>query len=320
MEYSDDLLRDALPQENPPLDRLPPGVRAEIGRWRERSEMEDPGLIARSTLWTHAIFSELSLRRYRAARPRSPYFPYFGGFPMMPFERLSFGLLPKLKDRDRPRMALILDVPRWFGDDIEIVDDIYFYGLGEQMFPLVLRQSSVSLHCSNPDGAVGTCWGQSKTTKSWGIVTAGHAVEHLACGWPVPLDDGTTGILDQNYYQPVDAAFVTVDDPPVNPTPLPVLRFPGVGMPVTVHTPHGIEARQIVEVSKNRGVVHTRNIGVLNYLNLPLTEGDSGSLVRLRSGEAVGIYVGELNTAGGLEGLAQNFEQAMFALDVNPYL
>ena len=155
------------------------------------------------------------------------------------------------------------------------------------------------------------------------MITAGHAISGNRAGRNVPMATGGAGTLVRSYYQPVDAAFVQVSSPPNAPSPLSVLAFPALSMPATIHCQSGNLSRTIVEVTNNCGVSHTRALGILTYLDRPASPGDSGALVTVLGGDAVGIYKGSMQVPQaptGVRGLAQNFEQAIYALDVIPYL
>jgi len=220
-------------------------------------------------------------------------------------------------------LGIILDVPNWPGPPFLIVDYVRFPRLNNAVFPVAIRQSDSDLHLGHPANATGTCWAQCKDSALWGMITAGHVVKSNRPGRIVPMATGNSGALVRCYFQPVDAAFVQTDPPDLSLTGLPVLSFPSVGMPVEVECQSRSVSRTIVEVANNCGVLHTRAIGVLVYLDNPLNPGDSGALVRVHTGEAVGIYTGALQVPGapsGQRGLAQNFEQAVFALNVTPYL
>jgi len=137
------------------------------------------------------------------------------------------------------------------------------------------------------------------------------------------LAGGGSGSLIRSFYQPVDAAFVQGMPPAPVPPQLPVLSFPAVGIPVQIQCQTGAQSRTIVQVTNNMGVLHTRAIGIYVYLDQPVSPGDSGALVRTATGDAVAIYSGQLAMPGlpaGPCGVAQNFEQAICALDVTPYL
>jgi hypothetical protein len=137
------------------------------------------------------------------------------------------------------------------------------------------------------------------------------------------MASGNTASLGRSYFQPVDAAFVLTPAPGQKPTPLPVLSFASMGLPVIVDCQSGSVSRTVVDVQNNCGVVNTRELGVTLCLDQPVSMGDSGALIRVANGDAVGIYRGSMKAPSaptGSRGLAQNFEQAILALDVLPYL
>jgi hypothetical protein len=324
LDYSDAYLREYLPDENPPMEQVPWDVIDEI---ESRGEFvgEDPELLARSTRWTYAIFSELGLGRYRSERPYGYVLKdklRIGPiWPPHDLRRVSFGLFDQASEQ--PGLGLILDVPQWQGPTFAIIDFISFPRLYGTSFPLAIRQSEIDLHVAHPSGATSACWAQCRTTSLWGVLTAGHAVRSNRPGSPVPMAAGNVASLCRSYFQPVDAAFVQTPTPSHKPAPLPVLSFGTMGMPVTVDCQSAQLSRYIVEVQNNCGVLNTREVGVSLYLDQPAAKGDSGALIRAANGGAIGLYRGSINVPGahaGQRGLAQNFEQAILALDVLPYL
>lgn len=324
MEYSDDYLRESLPREDPPLEQVPGDVIDEIERWGEFIG-EDRQLIARSTRWTHSIFSELGLGRYRSIGYYDRYWrdgPWIAPIgPGLDMKRVSFGLYDR--ESETPGLGLVIDVPQWSGPTFTIIDRIGFPRLGEQEFPLAIRQTELDLHVAHPRGATSACWAQCKTSSLWGVLTAGHAVGGNRPGRAVPMASGGVASVGRCYFQPVDAAFVLTTAPSHKPAPLSVLSFASMGMPVNVDCQSGSVSRTIVEVQNNCGVLNTREVGVSLCLDQPATKGDSGALIRAANGDAVGLYRGAMNVPSaptGQRGLAQNFEQAIFALDVLPYL
>lgn len=330
MRYSDDYLRNFLPEEDPPDGTVSREVLDEVGSWLDRSysikelEPRDYQLVARATRWTYAVFSELGLGRYRLER----YFPSQWGDPFRcdgkalagGHQTVSFGLYDQ--EAGESGLGIIVDVPLWPGQPLLVVDYVSFPRLGNMRFPVALRQSELELHIAHPQGGTATCWAQCNSSGQWGFLTAGHVVSGNHPGWPVPLAGGGSGALLRSHYQPVDAAFVNGLSP-ANTSPVSVLSFPGVGMAVDVLCQSGTQSRTVVQVTNNMGVLHTRSIGIYVYLDQPASPGDSGALVRTTTGDAVGIYSGQMTAPGhpnGLCGYAQNFEQAIFALDVTAYL
>lgn len=323
MEYSDNYLREYLPRFNPPIELVPRAVVREVER-RSDYMVESPELIARSTFWTYALFSEISLRQYRSRNPmyRQRMLPWhLSTWPGRSTEQLSFGLFDM--SREEAGIGFILDVPPWDGPEFMIIDRLSFPRLGGVTFPLALRQTQIEHHLDHPQGATSACWAQCRTTWCWGVLTAGHAIEGSSPGWGVVMESGNTASLGRSYSQPIDAAFIVTPAPPYAPAQLPVASFAAMGMKVVVELQTGATERTVVDVNTNCGVVNTREIGLIFCLDEPECPGDSGALIRLLSGEAIGIYRGALVVPGapsGHRGFAQNFEQAIFALNVIPYL
>ena len=324
MDYSDDYVREYLPRQDPPPEAVPVDAQDEI--IRRLDFMGGPeGLTARATRWTYAIFAELEARRVRFDEPRNPswiwdFRPVFGlGGTVI--DRVSFGLFDREHERDG--LGLIVDVPPFPGPNVLDLGYVTFPYLANARFPIALRQSELELHLDHPMHGTSACFAQCKRDQNlWGVLTSGHVVGSRRRGRAVPFASGGSGSLVRSGYQPVDAAFVEVAAKPATPTPLPVLSFPAVSMSATVHCRTGSMSRTIVEVTSNCGVVHTRSIGMLIYLDNPEQPGDSGALVTVAGGEAVGIYKGGLHVggpSGGARGMAQNFEQAIYTLGVTPY-
>lgn len=324
MEYSDAYLREYLPSENPPIDLVPGDVIGEVERWGNLVG-EDRGLIARSTFWTYAIFSELGLGRYRFDRfldrfwRDGPWFTQAGTNVGM--KQVSFGLFDA--DREQAGIGFTINVPQWDGPEFVIIDRLSFPLLGHVTFPFAIRQTEVEHHVAHPLGATSACWAQCRTTSLWGVLTAGHAVNGNRPGRAVPMASGSTAPLGRSYFQPVDAAFVLTPAPGHKPPQLPVLSFASMGLPVIVECQSGPASRTVVDVQNNCGILNTREVGVTLCLDQPVSKGDSGALIRAANGDAVGLYRGSMKVPGaptGFCGLAQNFEQAILALDVLPYL
>lgn len=325
MEYSDAYLREFLPRENPPMELVPGDVVDEVERWGD-SIGEDRGLISRSTFWTYAIFSEMSLNRYQHTRFDDPFWTRYGATGMVgPFVNaniasISFGLFDQSREQG---IGFTINVPVWDGPEFYVIDHLYFPRLAGTHFPVALRQAEIEHHVAHPSGATSACWAKCRKTSHWGVITAGHAVNSNRPGRQVPMASGSIAQLGRSYFQPVDAAFVMTPAPNYNAMPLQVLSFASMGLPVSIECQSGPIPRTVVDVQFNCGVVDTRALGVTLCLDQPATKGDSGALIRTANGEAVGLYRGSMKVPSaptGFCGLAQNFEQAILALDVLPYL
>jgi hypothetical protein len=326
MEYSDTYFREVLPSDDPPYERVPGEVDEDIHAWADRAEVDDRNLIARGARWTYAMFSELGEGQYRLQRGYYRRWPegwpeYFPHVDWNLNKRASIGLFDR--EHEEAGFGLVITAPPWPGPSFEIVDQIEFPRLNSTRFPLAVRHLETEPHALlHPNGATSACWARCNTSNLWGVITAGHAVSGNRPGRPVPLAAGGVGSLVRSFYQPIDAAFVHVSVSPTGPSLLPTFGFPTTGQPVTVETQGGPKSRTIVSVMNSMGVLHTREFAVLLCLDQPCIHGDSGSLVRLSTGEAVGIYKGGMKTPRTqypVVGLAQNFEQAIFALSVTPF-
>jgi hypothetical protein len=332
MEYSIDDVREHLPSEDPPIKWVPRDVINEIARWPEAMQGDDGGLTARATRWTYAIFAELDFGHFTFESGGTPFWRAFwrdGEFRRFYHGELSpsFGLFDKKSEASG--IGVIIDVSeRWrhillLDRGFEIVGNLVFPRLNNQKFPLAIRCSEIDLHVAHPQCATSACWANCNQNNSfWGVLTAGHAVPRRN-GGSVPMRTGASASVARNYYQPVDAAFVKTSAPSGPTHPLGVLSFPAMSMAVTLHCQSGNTTRTIVDVTTNCGVTHTRRIGIRFCMDQPASPGDSGALVTAANGDAVGIYTGAMKVPGpppGVRGHAQNFEQAVYALDVTPYL
>lgn len=326
MRYSDEYLREFLPPENPPSDMVPGDVLSEVASWLDRGaaaegkEPSDRHLVARATRWTYAVFSELDLGQFFFRPNFSPDWLWpFGAKRWVPAETLSFGLFDESAKRG---LGIIVDLPSWPGPSFAVVGYVSFPRLGNVRFPVAVRRSNIELHLLHPQAGTAACWAQCNQSQQWGFVTAGHVVSSSRPGGSIPLLGGGSGSLMRSCYQPVDAAFVQTPQPAVLPSKLPVLSFPAVGLAVDILCQSGPQQRTVVQVNNNMGVLHTAAVGVYFYLDQPATPGDSGALVQAATGDGVGIYAGQMTTPGpptGLCGLAQNFDQAVYALNITPY-
>tara|TARA_R110002167_G_scaffold135138_1_gene321481 strand:- start:1279 stop:2256 length:978 start_codon:yes stop_codon:yes gene_type:complete len=321
VEYSDDYLREVLPEGNPPSELVPRELEVELSSIRERSE-GDWELIARSARWTHAMFSELGSGQFILSRFRFPY-PWEEGFFSLTelVRQLAIGLFdPSL---ERKGFGLIATLPAWEGPSFHVVAEIKFPRL-RQIFPLVFRHALIEPHAlQHPHLGTSACWAQCRTSRQWGILTSGHVVGGNGIGFSVPMASGQNGALIRSFYQPVDAAFVDIHSKPDQPTLLPYLRFPAAGQSVIIQTKAGALQRRIVAPMNASNVYHTREFAVLVQMDKPCEMYDSGALVSLPSGEAVGIYKGKCeteDTATPIVGLIQSMQQATYALNVDPFL
>lgn len=306
------------------MELVPGDVIDEVERWGDFIR-DDRELIARSTFWTYAIFSELGLGRYRSEslsrrfRRNRPWFTLSSADFNM--KRVSFGLFDK--DHEQAGIGFTIDAPEWDGPEFEIIDRLSFPRLGGVTFPFAIRQTEIEHHVAHPRGATSACWAQCINTAHWGVLTAGHAVNGNRPGRAVAMASGSIASLGRSYFQPVDAAFLLTPEPGHKPSPLPVLSFASMGLPVIAECQAGPIPRTVVEVQNNCGVLDTREIGVTLCVDKPFSKGDSGALIRVETGHAVGLYRGSMkvpNAPTGFRGLAQNFEQAILALDILPYL
>lgn len=316
MEYSDRYLREYLPRTDPPQN-VPQEVEEEIAFWLERSKMEDRQLVARSTRWTYAMFNEIRGRRIRI-KIEKWHWPFTTFWPDLPKE-ITIGLFDA---ENFNGFGISIYVPPSDFGVSQHIGQIEFPDLGAS-FPLLIEEASEEDHFPvHPSGATSAAWARCNSTRSWGLLTAGHAVGGRSVGRPVPLSNGS-GSLARSYHPPIDAAFVHAQKPPSpHPRLLPVLSFPASGHPVTVELQAGSVNRTVFRVGDTLGVINTRSFPALMFTDYACSPGDSGALVRASSGEGIGVYLGSLKNTqspNGMAGRVLSLEQAIHVLDITPY-
>lgn len=321
MHYSVDYLQDVLPEQDPPSEFIPGAVHEEISGWLERGEIEDRELVARSTRWTYALFSEVSLYQYRVSITDRPILPLL--HPRSWLNALSIGLFdPEFEFR---AFGFIIHVP---ATEYELPREIaaawFDFPRLKKSFPVIFREVAYDEHAlAHPMHATSASWAQCDLTGAWGVLTAGHIAPGARPGTRIPLACGNRGVLGRSYHPPLDAAFVQTAPPDKPPSQIPIRRFPAAGQPVVGVLKTLREPRTVVHVDSFMQVVNTWAYPVQLFLDKPFKPGDSGALIQTTSGEAVGLYLGSVQSpvVKGLEaGRALNFEQAVLALEVTPYL
>jgi hypothetical protein len=330
MEYSDDYLQSVMPADDPPTEAVPAAVMGELGRLDFYEEYSPSGaLVRRSTMWTYAVFEQRRLGNYVWEQSDSDSYQHLRDDFDDP--SLEFGLFdPKFEE---PGYGLIFPMaaskvyPAPFR-----IGRIWFPNL-KQSFPVMARMMFTTLHApARPTNANSACWARDNAAPhSWGFITSGHAVSGVPLGGATPLAGGHAGILMASRHPPVDAAFVATAPPKrrmkTHPlTPFSTINFPAAGLPVEIITNGGTQQRHAVDVTNSMGVFNSSYYGIQVFLDNPCVPGDSGSLVRTPLGEAVALYSGAQfgSTYRGQTnqtlGLAQHFEQAVYALGVSAWL
>lgn len=331
MEYKNQYLESALPPGEPNTRYVPHAVLEEIENFASATIEAQPNptenrqLVHRSKRWTYALFSEMSLMQWSYRPPPPP----FGALPFglsqagTLFERCAIGLFDK--ETERYGFGIILTSPIPMLQPFEPLGSAYFPRLGATV-PIGLRFGSNALHAlPHPGNATASCWAKCRLSQHWGILTAGHAVTGVQPGGSLAFTNGHIGQLSRSVDPPVDAAFVMTAAParPVAPKPLPVFQFPAAGQPVKVSLQKAAAQRTIVATMNTLGVVRTTAFAVMSFIDQPFVAGDSGALVSDLHRHALGIYLGSMTTQqapGGVVGLVQNFQQAVYVLDVDPHL
>jgi len=311
MEYSDEYLSESLPPGFPPEELVPGAVKLEVDGWLERAGSEGSSLISRSVRWTYAMFSELRSNQYIASKSRI-LVPYWPGL-------TSIGILDP--QHEISGFGVIFTVPS-MDEAISTDGELRFPRLNDITVPFLVRSYREVLHLQHPASGTSACWGRCNAQGTWGVMTAGHVVVGASPGSWIKFANGSGGTLLRTEYYPVDASFIQAT-PPTSPLPLPILHFPASGYPVEVVTQRGTIPRHIARAEDNFGVYKTAQIQIRFSLDNGLQAGDSGSLIRLKTGDAIGLYCSEMRTNDlqyPIVGLAQNFAQAQWALDVSPFL
>ena len=331
MEYSDDYLQSVLPPVDPPSEAIPAAVMEELVRLGFYEEYDRPSgdLVRRSTMWTYAVFEQLRLGNCVWEQTESDFQLHlrhdlddpsvqFGLFDPS-FEEHGYGVIvPMTASKSYPAAFRL--------------GRLWFPNL-KQSFPVMARMMFTTLHApARPANANSACWVRDNASpSSWGFITSGHAVSGVALGGATLLAGGHTGALRACRHPPVDAAFVATAAPKrprkmQQLTPFSTINFPAAGLPVEIITSGGTQHRHAVAVTNSMGVFNNTYYGIQVFLNNPCVQGDSGSLVRTPTGEAVALYSGAQfgSTYNGLTnqtlGLAQHFEQALYALGVSAWL
>ncbi|AWN29962.1 50S ribosomal protein L4 [Streptomyces sp. NEAU-S7GS2] len=214
-------------------------------------------------------------------------------------EHLSVGYLdPEIDEIPEAAFGAIVyfHVEDLDGEPGQVIDTLNIDG---STFSIVRRKvrHEQTLRIDSPPGGMVACWAHSRTGDEAGWITADHVVPGPG---PVQFSDhgqsrGRGRVVRRAPY-PIDAALVSTDDPPPNPTSTLKCARPAVGMLVTFASESGEQVK-----AKLRSVYD--NFGALSNPSLPShvwtnrvgagRHGDSGALMRtFTSREAVAIYLG----------------------------
>ena len=331
MRYSNTYLQEVVPPIDPPSGEVPPAVVAELNRsFDDLPSSDGPAEIyRRSVRWTYAVFEQYRLGNY-IWEQFYDLFPWqlFGGEARL-LPPIQFGLFnPEYEESGFG--VVIACPPTQFLRRPGRIGTIRFPHL-ERTFVVMARMMLTTLHApAQPANANSACWARDIASPStWGFLTSGHAVSGVAPGARA-LAGGHYGTLKVSRHPPVDAAFVSTAAP-THPKPqslraFSTLNFPAAGLPVEVVTASRVEQRHAVAVQDSMGVFNTWYFGIQVFFDQPCAPGDSGSLVRSASGQAVALYSGDLRGAkynsltNQTLGLGQHFQQALNALSVSAWL
>lgn len=141
MEFSIGYLREVLPQNDPPLERVPSAVREAFPETGDfPGDDENRRLIRRSALWTYAIFSEIRGGYFEPSPDILPlWWPRWQKFPLIrlvypAWREVSVGVFDQ--QYEGSGFGLIAAVP--FGAESAVIGEIRFLRLGYS-FPIALR-------------------------------------------------------------------------------------------------------------------------------------------------------------------------------------
>jgi hypothetical protein len=325
-------LEQVVPQENLPADFQLAG---DISSLAERIQDR---VVARSLVWTAAIFQELRSQNYQIRYLESPLgrgvrFPdgFWDPFWPNPF----VGLLGMSRATTYVGFLDPETEEKGFGIALHFASGnpeylfrgrVFFPGLNTE-FPLVTRLLSEEAHATpgvHPYGGTSTCWVEEKTSRKKGILTAKHCTTGTAIGGKMLLSDGSQGVLMNKGKNLIDAAWI---DPgkgyPKKSTHLPVNLYPTGGLSINMQVPSGSVSAVIAGVTDTFGVLNDHNFPVKVYFDKFGVAGDSGSMVSSSSGDALAIYAGVLNgaTYQGKSnvslGYGQHIGQAAILLNLN---
>jgi hypothetical protein len=201
--------------------------------------------------------------------------------------------------------------------------------VGDYSFPVVLRQPTRRLHAPTvqPINGTSSCWAVSRAsgqlTRPIGpaLLTAKH-VTPATIGARVPLTDGSSGTVVDIAPEGIDAALIESFETPGSHQ-VPVRPLVAPWMDVNYHG--AATARTIVtkvsSITDTLGVYSSSSLPARVFLADGGQQGDSGALVRDHdSGDAVGIYMGELtDPRNRTEGFAQHAYQAQILMELELY-
>jgi|GEM_PF-3242226 len=292
-------------------------------------ERPSPALLRESAILTYAIIGELRRRQFRLVGEyplarRRPFWSRSSTARLAgPIRKFGMvGLLDPDSAARTPGFGITLHAtPRSAGARAfaRPGNFLVFDRLG-LFVPIVLSESRLELHAPpGPTNGTSTCYAERRGER--GIVTAGHLFAVSDGRRPVPFLDGVEGRLRRTGYPVIDAAFVERSIPE-HLVALDVLDFPTAGQRIVMDARSGRHDTVVQGVSCREMGVRFSAYPVLTFTASPGLPGDSGSLVRLETGEAVGIYRGQQRPVDQAwpptVGVAQNFAQAMHTLGAQP--
>ena len=272
----------------------------------------------RAIHWTIALENAFERSRFALSVPGFQMATY--GFANPVYERLEFGVIVYVFPSE-PHETI--DVYPEVSTNQREPHSPYSVHIGNDIFPIFIRQARLQLHSVNvnPQNGTAACWAKSRRPQlasKTAVLTAKHILAQSVLGHPVPLTAGNGRLLDLAP-EGVDAALVEVNLLQSNTVKrLRPRKLVAQWIDVDVHTQHSTIRTKVVEVNSSRGSLHY-SLPLRVFLADAATQGDSGSLVTTRGGMGIGIYMGSVvNTATqASEGFCQHLGQAANALQVD---
>jgi hypothetical protein len=190
-------------------------------------------------------------------------------------------------------------------------------------FPVLVQRPVEILHSPTVKPVTGSsgCWAYSRTGQARrgpGILTAKHVLGG-ATGGQIPLTDGTFANILDIAPDGIDAALISTPET-VGQCPLTVKQLVAPWAEVEfIGAMTGVHRTKIKSITDTRGIYGSSFLPCRLFLGTHGAGGDSGALIRdVATGEAVGIYMGELlDPVGTPEGIAQHMHQAQLIMNLD---
>jgi hypothetical protein len=243
------------------------------------------------------------------------------------FRMVAYGFLREAEGGD---LGVIVHTAPSRGDD-----ERHMLPVGDIEVPLIIRKgwrylpaTTVAAVPPDPFGGTTTAWARDTTnTNGWGILTAAHIARPdltgIRLGDLVPLSDGSSAIILNIGPPAIDAMLLALPDDPgditVDPAhghlPIENLVAPYSDVEVAGSV-SGAVVRKVMSVTDAHGSLDPY-FPIRVFLADPCQAGDSGALVRLEDGRAVGIYTAAIGHPEGRhppEGVCQHLGQVAYCM------